>query len=326
MRRRDFARCLGAALVLRPSIGHAQASTAPTIGFLDSSSAAVFEPFVVAFRRGLQELGFVEGRTVRIEYRWAEGRYERLPGLAGELVRVPVAVLMATGVTAALAAKASTSTIPVVFHTGADPVRAGLVASLNRPGGNVTGVVSLNKIVVPKQLELLLELIPKAGAVGFLVNPTNGVAKSDLSNVREAAQAKGVPLQIVEATTVAEIDTAFTSLGQRHARALIVQVDPFFDSRRDQVATLAVRHALPAVGAYPEFARAGGLMSYGTSRAEAYRLAGTYVGRLLKGERAAETPVQQLVKVEFVVNQKTAKALGLAVPPALLLRADHVIQ
>jgi len=326
MRRREFAMLLGGGVLLQPFTGHAQRPTIPVIGFLDSSSADVFEPFVVAFRKGLQDVGFVEGRNVRIEYRWADGHYDRLPGLAAELVRIPVAVLAATGVTAALAAKASTRTIPVVFHTGADPVQAGLVASLNKPGGNVTGVVSLNKIVVPKQLELLHELVPKADVIAFLVNPNNGVAKSDTSNVREAAQAKGVQLQIVEARNKGEIDTAFASVIQRRASALIVQVDPFFDARREQLAALAARHAVPAVGAYPEFAAAGGLISYGTSRADAYRLEGNYVGRLLKGERPAELPVQQSVKVELVINMKTAKALGLTVPPSLLLRADQLIQ
>ena len=326
MRRREFAMLLGGGVLLQPFTGHAQRPTIPVIGFLDSSSADVFEPFVVAFRKGLQDVGFVEGRNVRIEYRWADGHYDRLPGLAAELVRIPVAVLAATGVTVALAAKASTRTIPVVFHTGADPVQAGLVASLNKPGGNVTGVVSLNKIVVPKQLELLHELVPKADVIAFLVNPNNGVAKSDTSNVREAAQAKGVQLQIVEARNKGEIDTAFASVIQRRASALIVQVDPFFDARREQLAALAARHAVPAVGAYPEFAAAGGLISYGTSRADAYRLEGNYVGRLLKGERPAELPVQQSVKVELVINMKTAKALGLTVPPSLLLRADQLIQ
>ena len=326
MRRREFAMLLGGAVILQPLIGHAQRPSSPVIGFLDSSSADVFEPFVAAFRKGLAEVGFVEGRNVRIEYRWAEGHYDRLPGLAAELVRIPVSVLAATGITAALAAKASTSTIPVIFHTGGDPVQAGLVASLSKPGGNVTGIVSLNKIVVPKQLELLYELVPKAGVIAFLVNPNNGVAKSDTSNVQEAARAKGVQLQIVEARNRGEIDTAFVSVVQRRASALIVQVDPFFDARRDQLAALATRHAVPAIGAYPEFAAAGGLISYGTSRADAYRLEGNYAGRLLKGERPAELPVQQAVKVEMVINLKTAKTLGLTVPPSLLVRADQLIQ
>jgi len=325
MRRREFALLLGGAVVLQPLTGRAQQPAIPVIGFLDSSSADVW-PFMAAFRKGLNEVGFVEGRNVRIEYRWADGHYDRLPGLAAELVRIPVAVLAATGVTAALAAKASTATIPVVFHTGGDPVKSGLVASLNKPGGNVTGVVSLGKIVVPKQFELLHELVPKADVIAFLVNPNNGVAKSDTSNVQEAAQTKGVHLQIVEARNTSEIDTAFASLIQRQASALIVQLDPFLDGSRKQVVALAARHAVPAIAAHREFAAGGGLISYGASLADAYRLEGNYVGRLLKGERPAELPVQQSVKVELVINLKTAKALGLTVPPSLLVRADQIIE
>jgi putative ABC transport system substrate-binding protein len=235
-------------------------------------------------------------------------------------------VLVATGVTAALAAKASTTTIPVVFHTGGDPVKFGLVASLGKPGGNVTGVVSLNKILVPKQLELLHELVPKADVIAFLVNPNNGVVRFDTSNMRDAAQAKGLRLQIVEARNTTEIDAAFTSLVQRRAGALIVQVDPFLEGRHEQLARLATRHAVPAMAAYPEFPAAGGLVSYGTSRADAYRIEGNYAGRLLKGERPAELPVQQSMRVELVINLKTAKALGVTVPPSLLLRANQIIQ
>jgi putative ABC transport system substrate-binding protein len=294
----------------------------PVIGLLASNSAADFEPFVPAFRKGLEELDLFEGRNVRIESRWANGHYDRLPGLAAELVRIPVAVLVATGVTAALAAKASTTTIPIVFHTGGDPVKFGLVASLGRPGGNVTGVVSLNKVLVPKQLELLHELVPKAKVITFLVNPTNGVVGFDTSNMREAAQAKGLRLQIMEARNTTEIDSAFTSLVQRRPSA----VDPFLEGRYDQLAGLAARHAVPAMAAYPEFAAAGGLISYGTSRADAYHLEGNYAGRLIKGERPAQLPVQQSVRVELVINLKTAKVLGVMVPSSLLLRADQIIQ
>ena len=316
---------IGAAFV-GPRPSHAQQRAMPVIGLLASNSAADFEPFAGAFRKGLEELGFVEGRNVGIERRWADGHYERLPGLAAELVRIPVAVLVATGVTAALAAKAATTTVPVVFHTGGDPVKFGLVASLGKPGGNATGVVSLNKILVPKQLELLHELVPRVEVIAFLVNPNNGVVGFDTSSMREAAQAKGLRLQIVEARNAAEIDSAFTSLVQRRAGALVVQVDPFLEARHEQLARLAVRHAVPAMAAYPEFAAAGGLISYGTSRADAYHLAGTYAGRLLKGERAAELPVQQSVKVELAINLKTAKALGVTVPPSLLVRATEIIQ
>jgi len=255
---------LGASLLVWPGAGRAQQRAIPVIGFLSSSSAVDQRPFATAFSQGLEEIGFVEGRNIRIEYRWADGHYERLPGLAAELVRIPVTVLAASGVTAALAAKASTTTIPIVFHTGGDPVQSGLVASFGRPGGNVTGVVSLNKILVPKQLELLHELT-RANVIAFLVNPNNGVVRSDTSNMREAAQNRGVELRVVEARNTNEIDTAFANLVQQRTRALIVQVDPFFDSRRERLAGLATRHAVPAMGAYPEFAAAGGLISYGNS-------------------------------------------------------------
>ena len=324
MRRRTFAALLVSAVVLRARTTSAQPAT-PVIGVLASNTAADFEPFVPSFRTGLEQQGFGES-TMRIEYRWASGHYDRLSALAAELVRVPVAVLVATGVTAALAAKASTATIPVVFHTGGDPVRFGLVASLARPGGNVTGVVSLNKILIPKQLELLHELVPKADLIAFLVNPNNGVLRFDTSSMREAAQAKGLRLEILEARNKTEIDTAFASLVQRRAGALIVQVDPFLEGQYEHVAALAARHAVPAMSAYPEFAFAGGLISYGTSRGDAYRLVGSYAARILKGERPADLPVQQATKVELVVNVKTAKTLGVTVPSSLLVRADQIIQ
>lgn len=312
--------------MLRPGAAFAQPPVISVIGVLASNAAADFEPFVPAFRTGLEQNGFVEGRNVKIEYRWADGHYDRLPSLAAELAHIPVAVLVTTGVTAALAAKASTPAIPIVFHTGGDPVRFGLVSSLGKPGGNVTGVVSLNKILVPKQLELLHELVPKADTIGFLVNPNNGVVKFDSNDMREAAQEKKLRLHIVEARSKAEIDAAVGALVQQRASALIVQVDPFLEGRYEQLAGLAIRHALPSMAAYPEFAAAGGLISYGTSRADAYRLVGNYAGRILKRERPADLPVQQSVKVEFVINLKTAKTLGVAVPPSLLLRADQIIE
>jgi len=323
--RRAFIMLTGGGAVLWPFALHAQQKM-PVVGFLDSSSLDVFQPFVAAFREGLAEAGFIDGRNIRIEYRWAEGHYDRLPLLAAELVRVPVAVLAATGVTAALAAKAVTATIPIVFSTGGDPVKFGLVASLNRPGGNVTGVVNLGKILVPKQFELLHEVVPKAGTIAFLVNPNNAVAESDTSNVREAASAKGVQLQIVEASNESEIDIAFATLVQRQAGALVIQVDPFLDGRRGQLVALAARHAVPAIAAHREFAAAGGLMSYGTNLVGAYRLEGNYVGRILNGAKPADFPVQQSVKIELVINLKTAKALGLTVPQTLLARADEIIE
>jgi putative ABC transport system substrate-binding protein len=326
MTRREFAILLGVMVALRLRPVHAQQPAIPVIGVLASNSAPDFEPFVPAFRKGLEQLGFVEGRNVRIEYRWANGQYDRLPGLVAELVHIPVAVLAATGVTAALAAKASATTIPIVFHTGGDPVKSGLVASLGKPGGNVTGVVSLNKILVPKQLELLHELVPDASVIAFLVNPHNGVVGLDVSNMRAAAQAKGLRLEVVEATNASEIDSAFASLVQRRASALIVQVDPFLEGRHDQLAKLAARHAVPAIAAYPEFVAAGGLISYGTSRADAYRLEGSYVARVLKGESPAQLPVQQSVTVELAINLGAAKGLGLTVPSSLLVRADQIIR
>jgi putative ABC transport system substrate-binding protein len=316
---------LGVSVLVWPGAGRAQQRAIPVIGFLSSSSAADQRPFAAAFRQGLEEIGFAEGRNVRIEYRWADGHYERLPGLAADLVRIPATVLAASGVTAALAAKASTTTIPIVFHTGGDPVQSGLVATLGKPGGNVTGVVSLNKILVPKQLELLHELT-RANVIAFLVNPNNGVVRSDTSNMRKAAQNRGVELRVVEAGNTSEIDIAFANLVQQRTRALIVQVDPFFDSQREQLTGLATRHAVPAMGAYPEFAAAGGLISYGNSLPGAYRLAGTYAGRILKGERPEKLPVQQSVKTELVINLKTAKALGVTVPHSLIVRANQIIQ
>jgi ABC-type uncharacterized transport system substrate-binding protein len=324
MNRRDLIALL-AVVALWPRDGAAQPAI-PVVGFLDSSSPEVFVPFVAAFREGLAEAGFIEGRNIVIEYRWAEGHYDRLPALAAELVRIPVSVLAATGVTAALAAKAATATIPIVFHTGGDPVEFGLVASLSHPGGNVTGVVSLGKIVIPKQFEILHELVPIADPIAFLVNPNNGVVQSDTSSMQEAARAKGVQLQIVEAANDREIDAAFAALSQRGTGALVVQVDPFLDGRRERITALAARHRVPAVGSHPEFAASGGLASYGNSLADAYRLEGNYVSRLLKGEQPADLPVQQSVKVELVVNLKIAKALGLTVPPWILARADEVIE
>jgi putative ABC transport system substrate-binding protein len=290
------------------------------------SPVAAEPPAERAVTYTLGEAGFVEGRNVRIETRWTEGHYDRLPLLAAELVRIPMAVLAATGITAALAAKASTATIPVVFHTGGDPVEAGLVANLGRPGGNVTGVVSLGKVLLPKQFEVAHELAPKAGSIAFLVDPKNGVLQSDISSMQEAARAKGVPLQIVEAGNEREIDAAFATLFQRQPRALIIQPDPFLDNRREQIAAAAARHSVAAIAANPEFAVAGGLISYGDSLAAAYRLEGTYIARILKGEKPADMPVQQSVKVQMTVNLKTAEALGLTVPPSIVARADEVIE
>jgi ABC-type uncharacterized transport system substrate-binding protein len=324
MRRREFIRLVGGAAVAWPLAAHAQQAAMPIVGVLDSSSANEYAPFLAAFREGLDEAGFVEGRNVAIEYRWAEGSYDRLPSLAAELVRIPVAVLVATGITAA--AKATTSTVPIVFNTGGDPVRFGLVAGLNKPGGNVTGVASLGKVLVAKRFELFRELVPKANVVAFLVNPNNAVAALDTSDAQAAATTLGYKLIVVKASSAGEIDAAFATIAEQRSGGLLQQLDPFLQSRRDQLVGLAARYALPAIYERRDFAMAGGLMSYGTSLRDALRLVGKYTGRLLNGEKPSNLPVQQPTKFELVINLKTAKALGLTVPPSLLATADDVIE
>ena len=326
MRRREFITLLGGAVAGWPLAAGAQQPAMPIIGLLDSSSADAYAPFLAAFREGLNEAGFLDGRNFAIESRWADGRYDRLPALAAELVRVPVTVLVATGITAAVAAKAATSTVPIVFNTGGDPVRFGLVASLNRPGGNVTGVASLGKVLVVKRFELLRELFPQAAAIAFLVNPGNAVAELDTSDAQGAAAALGQKLIVLKAGSEGDIDKAFATIAEQRGAGLQLQLDPFLQSRRDQLVALAARYRLPAIYDRRDFAAAGGLMSYGTSLSDALRLVGNYTGRLLKGEKPADLPVQQPVKFELTVNLKTAKAMGLEVPISILLRADEVIE
>ncbi len=323
MRRREFLGVLGGAAAAWPLAARAQQPAMPVIGFLSSASGA---DRVEAFRRGLAETGFIEGRNVAIEYRGAEGRYERLPALAAELVRLPVAVIAASGITATRAAKAATATIPIVFHTGGDPVTFGLVASLNKPDGKLTGVATLGKVLVAKQLELLHELVPKTAPVAFLVNPSNAVAQDETGDARAAAGALGRKLLVVAAGTERDFDAAFVGIARERVGALLMQADPFFNSMRDKLVALAARHAVPTISPYLDYAAAGGLLSYGSSLADAFRLVGNYTGRILKGEKPADLPVQQAVKVELIVNLKTAGMLGPTLPTAILLRADEVIE
>jgi putative tryptophan/tyrosine transport system substrate-binding protein len=325
VRRRTFIAGLGGAAAW-PVVARAQQPAIPVVGFLNPGSPARFIDLVAAFQKGLKEAGYVASEKVTIEYRWAEGYFDRLPMMAADLVNRQVAVIAAVGGDpAALAAKAATATIPIVFNTGTDPVKLGLVGNLNRPGGNVTGVSILSSMLLPKQLELLCELVPSATTISFLVNPNNPATEERVKEMQEAVRAVGRRLQVVTAGAEAELGPAFATVEQ-HASALIVPADPFFTSHRDGLVSLAARHALPASYPFREYAVAGGLMSYGTSLSDVYRLVGIYIGRILKGEKPGDLPVMQSTKVEFVINLKTAKALGLTFPITLLGRADEVIE
>ncbi len=328
IRRREFVVALGGAAVVWPRSARAQQQPAmPVIGFLNGGSTDGYAPMVAAFRQGLKETSYIEGQNVAIEFRWAGGQYDRVPAMVAELVRRQVAVIVAN-TPGAPEVKAATTTIPIVFLTGNDPVQIGLVATLNRPGGNVTGVTTLNVEVAPKRLELLHELIPAATVVALLVNPTSptSLAETTTRDTQGAARTLGIELHVLHASTEPDFDTAFATLAQRRAGALVIGPDPFFNSEIEQLAALALRHAVPTIYEFREFAAAGGLMSYGGSLTDLYRQAGIYTGRILKGAKPADLPVQQSTKVELFLNLKTAKAFGLTFPLSLLGRADEVIE
>jgi putative ABC transport system substrate-binding protein len=324
MKRRDFISLFVGAAAAWPLAARAQQRAMPVVGFL--SAIPSYGPFLIAFRRGLAEAGYVEGENVAIEYRWAEGHYDRLPELASELVRRQVAVMVAAGGNqSARAAKAATATIPIVFYSG-DPVAEGLVASLNRPGGNMTGVSTFASALGGKRVDLLRELLPGVSALAMLINPNYAPAAAEAAETENAAKARGHKLSIFNASSEGGIEAAFSMLAQQRPDALIVGADPFFNSRREQLALLALRNSIPAIYVWREFVVAGGLMSYGDNFADGYRQMGLYVGRILKGAEPADLPVIRATKFELVINLKTAKALGLSVPDKLLVAADEMIE
>jgi putative ABC transport system substrate-binding protein len=324
VRRREFLALLVTAAALSP--GARAQQPMPVIGYLSNGSPETDDFRLTAFRQGLDQIGYVEGQNVAIEYRWAQGQNDRLPALAADLVRRQVTAIATVGPPSALAAKAATSTIPIVFVVGLDPVQAGIVASLNRPGGNITGVALLSAELAAKRLDLLHELVPTATLVALMVNPTNAVSDSMTRNLQDAARSLGLQVHVLRASTPGEIDTAFGALVELRAGVLVLGGDPFFTNRRAQIVALAARHAVPAIYGARLFPAAGGLMSYGTDLADSFREAGVYAGKILKGAEAADLPVQQAVKLDLVINLETAKALGLKVPLPLLGRADEVIE
>ena len=327
MQRREFIAIIGGSAFGWPLAARAQQPALPVIGFLGSASPELWAPRLRSFFEGLSGAGYAEGSNVLIEYRWAEGQNDRLPALAADLVRRRVTVIAALGSTpAAIAAKVATSTIPIVFEIASNPIELGLVDSLARPGGNVTGVTTLNEEVEPKRLELLHELVPTATSIALLVNPTSPIAEKSTKVLQASALKLGVQLNVLQASTELDFDAVFTSIARLHVRALVIGADALFTSRQQQLAELTLRHALPTVYEFREFAAAGGLLSYGASLTGTFDLAGNYTGRILRGDKPADLPVQQATKVEMTINLKTAKAFGLTVPLSLLGRADDVIE
>jgi putative ABC transport system substrate-binding protein len=325
MKRREFIVLISGTAVLAVS-ARAQQPSLPVIGYLESTSQGQFADLIPAFRKGLSETGYIDGPNIRIEYRWAEGQYDRLPVLTAELVRDGATLIFTTAFISAQAAKAVTTTVPIVFVSGPDPVQLGLVASLNRPGSNLTGVTLFTSTVGAKRLQLLRELLPSATTFAFIVNPSNTRADSDIQEMETAARALGQQIVVAKASTDRDFETAFETLAQHSIQALVVGGDPFFNSQAQQLVALASHYEIPTIYPLNEFATVGGLMSYGSSIFDAYRQAGIYAGRILKGAKPADLPVMQPTKFELVIDLKTAKALGLTVPPTLLARADEVIE
>ena len=326
MRRRKFITLLGGAIAW-PLVARAQQAAMPVIGFLSGTSSKGYAPYLAAFREGLREGGFVEGQNVTIEYRWADDHYERLPELAADLVTRRVALIAAAGGSpAALAAKSATTTIPIVFQIGVDPVKAGLVSSLNQPGGNITGFANLALEVGPKRLELLHRLVPNATNIAVLVNPARSNVEAETRDMQSAANKLGLQLNVLYASTERDFDKVFATSVQLRAGGVVISGDPFFNTRSEELAAMAIHYMVPAIYQFHEFAAAGGLVSYGSSIKNTHREAGIYTARILKGEKPADLPVQEPSKVELIINLKTAKTLGLEIPPSILTSADEVIE